>query len=249
MPTARRTAPAAEGHVCNRCAFIRKRCAKCRRVRRIRVAARCRGVLAAALLALAGCENGKNVPQRLSRSVPPFTELRKVKLGMRADQLVHVRGAAEPSPYVGYSETVGGYRVGFLFPGSYSEEQVVPGSSRLAWILTGRGYTDPRQAEYNWRQTVARVSEQFGPPRECLRRSGRVPGQLATWNVGRTHVAAGLYGLPERGVLTPSPPDFAVVTVRVERRSLARAAFDALVSRRTGEPTLPDHAPEPCPAG
>lgn len=178
---------------------------------------------------------------------PPFGELRDVRLGMRARDLVRARPEARPEGYVGYRETIDGSEVSYLIPGSYSEEQEVPARARVAGVTVARRFAVPSAAAEAWRSAVATARPGFGPSApKCFRVvGGAVPGKVAVWKQGRTEFVVSTYGAyAERHAEgTESTP--ATVLAELRRESLGRHLWSTLLPDR--RQVGPRRVPEPCP--
>lgn len=173
---------------------------------------------AAAALALVAavpaCEGGSTVVADLTRRTSPFDRLQHVRLGMTAGDLQRARPHARPAPYLGYDEELGEYRIDYQFPGSYSEEQVVPESSRLKGITAVRKLSTTREAADAWRQKVQDMARRLGREPECFNVvRGGVHGATAVWKrEGTTIRAEFLEGYVSRSVggQRPVPPSLRV---------------------------------------
>jgi hypothetical protein len=202
----------------------------------------CLGLLAPAC---AGADQAS--VDRLTGSFPPFSELRDVRLGMRARDLVRTRPEARPEGYVGYRETVTGHEVSYLVPGSYSEEQEVPAGARVAGVTVARRFPVPSAAAEAWRSAVTSVRPEFGPstPR-CFRVvGGAAPGRVAVWKQGRTEFVVSTYAAYVERHAGGSESRPATVLAELRRESLGRHLWSTLLpdSRQVG----PRRVPEPCP--
>jgi len=149
--------------------------------------------LAIILSCAVGCK--RDMPTALDR-VRPFDSLRSVSLGMTAGELVATRPSVQIRGYEGYGESIAGYGVSFLFPGSYSENQAVPNHSRLRAIQARRTFDSDSAADSFWVQTIRTVGAESGSP-DCGRWVGTdAPGRVAVWrqNWGTTFLTASLWG-------------------------------------------------------
>jgi len=135
------------------------------------------------------CDGGSAAVSDLTRRTSPFDQLQNVCLGMTSGDLSRARPLARPAPYLGYDERVGDYRIDYEFPGSYSEEQVVPKRSRLREVTAVREFSSTREVAAAWQEKVQDMARRLGGAPECFNvvRGGR-HGALAVWNQGEVTV-------------------------------------------------------------
>ncbi len=141
---------------------------------------------------LIGCD--KSLPAPLQR-VPPFDALEGLSLWMTADELRAARPRLRIAGYSGYADSIGGYSVGFAFPGSWSEDQAVPGDSHLRRIEASRRFPGDSLARAFYAEQVGRITSGFGPADACGRwvRTDS-PGRVAYWGTEGTVIAVTMWG-------------------------------------------------------
>jgi hypothetical protein len=112
----------------------------------------------------------------------PFSELEDVRLGMTARDLKQIRPLVQSAPYYGYREFIAGYEVGYKLPGSVSEDQEVPESSRVQYVSAMRNYDNSASAAQAWRQTVATARRSFASAPDCYSGERSNENGVAFWD-------------------------------------------------------------------
>lgn len=203
--------------------------------------------MALALAAAACASASRTSVDRVTGGFPPFDQLQRVKLGMQSRDLVRTRPQAQPEGYVGYRETVDGYRVDYLVPGSYSEEREVPAGARVTGVTATRRFPIPSAASEAWRKAVATVRPELGGtgPRCFGVAGGSAPGKVAVWKGGRTELVISTYAPHTERHAGGSTSEPASVIAELRREGLATHLLNKMRGdvRQAG----PRRVPEPCP--
>jgi hypothetical protein len=184
---------------------------------------------------------------RVTGGFPPFDQLQKVKLGMQARDLVRARPQAQPEGYVGYRETVDGYLVDYLVPGSYSEEREVPAGARVTGVTATRRFLTRSAASEAWRRAVTTVRPDLGGTRpQCFGiAGGSAPGKVAVWKGGRTELVISTYAPHTQRHAGGSTSEPASLIAELRREGLATYVLNRM--RDDGRQAGPRRVPEPCP--
>ena len=128
-----------------------------------------------------GCDRREPTPPN-AMLVGPFAPLDGVELGMTVAELRRIRPAIRFQPYTGLEESIGGYRVDYVIPGT--EEDPPPDNSRIRAVRAARGFAD---------STVAMAEEgrlvlALGPKAKCHMDSADANRWRHALNWGRQEV-------------------------------------------------------------
>lgn len=139
-----------------------------------------------------------------ARGAQPFDSLAGVRLGMRASELLERRPRLQVSGYHGYFEHIGAHAVSYRIPGSYSEHQAPPRSSRLEAVVASRQLPDSSDAASTWRAGIADLRARLGEPTACFRLAWPVgEAWLAVWR--RSDADVYFLGQPRFPGRSPAP--------------------------------------------
>lgn len=200
-----------------------------------------RAVALAAVVVLSACSQPPVTEQMAG--LAPYNKLHGVRVQMRVDELRRVRPGAVAAPYVGLSENVAGYQVGYSTPGLYSEEHVASRRDRIYSVTANSEVTTASVARAQWDRAVLRIGRIHGDPRRCYSTfGGRV--RHAEWRRNGTSIAVraidGWAPAPNaRG--EHRPPS---LSLEVQHKSLSMRVVDRLFSGASRD--SPGN-PIPCP--
>lgn len=126
--------------------------------------------------------------------VPSLAGLDSVRLGMEAAQLVRIRGAAQPSPYIGLAEVIGPDTVRYRFPQGtatsleayISIESIPPDAdARLLAVEAWTAVDSTETADGIWRTRAARLASAKADVARCFRyMHGQTPSVAAIASEG-----------------------------------------------------------------
>lgn len=146
--------------------------------------------------------------------IEPLTQLDDVRLGMTARELKAVRPRLEIAGYEGYSEQIGGYRIGYSIPGSWSEGQEVPLSNRLVGVSARKAFGNDSSLIQAWHETNTNLQTYAGGSAECIRfEVSRNIGRAMQWH-GSARIVSAVY-FADTIRIAGAPPDSGRVVVFV----------------------------------
>jgi hypothetical protein len=199
--------------------------------------------------ALAGCEPGERPVGDMAPGIEPFDRLGSIALGATGAEVASARPHARPAAYLGYSEVVGPYQVGYQLRGAERYEGGrVPRHWRLEAVRAHRPFPADSVAARAYTRLVQRTTRALGRRPTC--RAGAA-GRFALWRLSDgSDLTLAVSGSRITPMIDPrtgqreaseAPPS---LFVEVARRSLFR---DLLSADRPADPAIPPWRPEACP--
>lgn len=168
-------------------------------------------------------------------AITPFSKLTGVHMGSKAGDLKRLRPHIRVAGYVGYEEDVGAYHITYHFPGSNSEDQEVPSSSRLKGVSALRTFDNNVTAMEFWKTGARHLAARMGTPRCSSYPKFGGAGKLA-WLVNETLYSLSIF--PSYGSPREKPQDPGVILSVVDQDH-----FDKLSSGTEQLAKCPDMSP------
>lgn len=200
--------------------------------------------------ALAGCGPGERPVADMAPGIEPFDRLGGIALGATAAEVASARPNARPAAYLGYSEEVGPYQVGYQLRGAERYEGGrIPRHWRLEAVRARRPFAGDSAADLAYTRLVRQTTRTLARQPTCR---SSAAGRFALWRLSDgsdlTLAMSGSRVTPRFDPRTgereasEAPPS---LFVEVARRSLFR---DLLSGERPADPNIPSWRPEACPS-
>ena len=179
----------------------------------------------------------------IAGGLPPFGELRGVRLGMTAAELKRARPEARPASYTGYVEETARGRITYAVPGSWTEGSEVPAGNRLESVSAESFYPSDSAAREVWLTALGDAARRLGePPQRCTHIVAGTEGDEAVWRRGNAALVISIWEVRRQA---RTPADSAGVRAQV----LAYSANLAQIED-AGAPATPGgvrRSPAACP--
>lgn len=111
----------------------------------------------ALLVVFTGCRPDIPVAD-VAAGISPLSELTGVRIGMRADELIRVRPAAQVAGYYGFEEAVRPWRIAYEVPGSVDDHQAPPDGAHLRSVIASDSVAETPDPLLQWQAQVRAVS-------------------------------------------------------------------------------------------
>jgi hypothetical protein len=151
----------------------------------------CRKVRAIAfgvILAGVSCDTGPTVEQRnvaeVLRGLPPFDQITQVGLGQRASDLLESSDRQlDTLPYVGFGDTVPGYRIEYHVPGSVSDNQPPPATGQVRAVVAIASFETDSMLILEFRNSSQQAESRLGEAPCVTVRQGSYRAHVRRWLV------------------------------------------------------------------